>query len=97
MIRTIAVTTRVAIRSNRKIGRPDLVAGSARLGLMMLDELRPHLSSDTAPHVREQYERARRELMKLAGESGSTGFTVGADQSRTPSSRGGGGSAPGMP
>lgn len=63
-IRTIAVTTRVAVRSNAKLGRTDLIAPTARRGLELLDSLGP-LGDDTSPRVVEAYEAARAELLRL--------------------------------
>ena len=73
MIRTILVTARAAIRSNQKLGRRDLGVEGARRGLAMLDDLGARLPADTSPAVRDQYERAREELLETAGESGGEG------------------------
>ena len=92
-IRTIAVTTRAAILSNEKIGRPDLAVDSARLGLAMLDELAASLPIGTDPGLREEVERVRRELLKSAEEPGSAALTTGADEAPAPSTSGGGSSS----
>ena len=89
-IRTILVTTRVAVSSNAKIGRADLALESARRGLALLDGIRDHVSPTTAPEMREEYERARRELMGAAGGGEVTGFVIEDEASGTSSPRGGG-------
>jgi hypothetical protein len=87
-IRTIAVSTRAAVRSNRQIGRPDLSIASARRGLVMLEELHARIPAGGPDVVRERYEHARDELMKAAGESGATDVTSGGGGSVERPSRG---------
>jgi len=80
-IRTIVVTTRVAIRSHRKAGMEDLGRDSARRGAAMLAELGRTLPTDGSEAVRQAYEKAERELQELtdAEEEGPS-----ADQRPTP-------------
>lgn len=80
-IRTIAVSTRAAVRSNRQVGRRDLSVASARRGLAMLEQLRDRLPADAPDAVRDAYERARREITDAVGDLGVTSFTIGDEES----------------
>jgi hypothetical protein len=64
-IRTIVVTTRVAIRSHRKAGTDHLGRETARRGAAMLAELGRKLPADGWEAVRQAYEEADREMQEL--------------------------------
>jgi hypothetical protein len=64
-IRTIVVTTRVAINSHRKSGTNDLGPETVRRGAAMLAELGRTLPTDGSDAVRQAYEKADREMQEL--------------------------------
>ena len=68
-IRTVAVSTRAAVTTHAKVGRPDLAAESARRGLKMLGDLQGRLTPETPEDTRESFDSAMRELGAAAGPS----------------------------
>jgi hypothetical protein len=80
-IRTVAVTTRVAVRSHSKRGDADLAVASAERGLQLLDQIAQPLE-DPSSRIRELLDAARRELTELANadEAGMRAFSVDADE-----------------
>lgn len=74
-IRTIVVTTRAAVRSNAKIGRPDLASETAQRGVELLDGIGP-----VPPELRDALDAAREELARLAGQAeADVAISVGDD------------------
>lgn len=82
-IRTVAVTTRVAVKSHEKHGNGRLAAASAQRGLVLLDQLAEALDDGASTEARDAFEAARSELSALAerAEAGMTSFSIGADDS----------------
>jgi hypothetical protein len=68
-VRTILVTTRVAVRSQREAGNDGTASAAARRGLEMLGELTARLPDDAPPDVREQADAAREELTAMADDA----------------------------
>ena len=66
-VRTVAVTARAAIRSDARLGRPDLAAASARRGLTLLEQLRGELGPANPADIQDQYAAARRGTLSAAG------------------------------
>lgn len=64
-IRTIVVTTRVAVHSHRKAGNEELGRESARRGAKMLAELGRELPPDDAGTIGQTYREAERELREF--------------------------------
>ena len=78
-IRTVAVTTRVAVRSNRRTGHPEYAIASAQRGLALLDSIRQAIGPDTPSEIVDALETARRELSQLTAEGGHIAISVGDD------------------
>jgi hypothetical protein len=68
-IRTIAVSTRAAIDSSNKVGRPDAAAECAQRGLTLLDGLRDQLGADVPDEITQLFETAARDLASAARAS----------------------------
>lgn len=68
-VRTILVTTRVAVAKNSRAGRPRLRVATARRGLSMLDALDENVGLGAPREVREALDAGRRELLELAGDA----------------------------
>ena len=82
-IRTVAVTTRVAVKSHEKRGDAELAAESARRGLVLLDHIAESLDEEDSTGARHAFETARGELSGLAerAEAGMASFSIGVDDS----------------
>ena len=82
-IRTVAVTTRVAVKSHEKRGDTELAAESARRGLVLLDQIAESLDEEDSTGARHAFEIARGELSGLAerAEAGMASFSIGVDDS----------------
>ena len=65
-IRTIAVSSRAAIDSSNKIGRPDVAAECAQRGLTLLHGLRDQLGAEVPDDVNQLLEAAERDLASAA-------------------------------
>jgi hypothetical protein len=80
-IRTVAVTTRVAVKIHEKRGDAELAAESARRGLVLLDQIAESLDEDASTGARDAFETARGELSGLAerAEAGTASFSIGPD------------------
>ena len=79
-IRTVAVTTRVAVKSHEKRGDPELAAASARRGLQLLQGIGQSLDNGASSEARQAFDQARRELSVLASAGGGMRtFSVGSD------------------
>ena len=63
-IRTVVVTTRAAVRSHRRVGRPDMARESALRGLLLLTEL--GRARDLRNGAAETFAEAQRELQALS-------------------------------
>ena len=82
-IRTVAVTTRAAVRSHMKRGNTELAAESATRGLVLLDQLGETFDDDVSRQTRDLFEAARRELAALAtgDDAGITAVSIEPDDS----------------
>ena len=82
-IRTVAVTTRVAVKSHVTRGDPELAVASAERGLELLHHIQESLDEDASRPAREQLDAARRELQALAnpGEGEATAVSIEPDDS----------------
>jgi hypothetical protein len=82
-IRTVAVTTRVAVKSRVTRGDPELAIASAERGLALLDQIDQSLDEDASRPAREQLDAARRELDALANprEGETAAVSIGVDDS----------------
>lgn len=85
-IRTVAVTTRVAVKSHLSRGDPELAAASAERGLELLEQIDRSLDEGVHGPARELLDAARRELTALAnpGTGGTTPVSIEADDSSAP-------------
>jgi hypothetical protein len=82
-IRTVAVTTRVAVKSHAGRGDSELAVASAERGLELLDQIDQSLDENASRPARDQLDAARRELTALAnpGEGDATAVSIEPDDS----------------
>ena len=78
-IRTVAVTTKVAVRSNRGTGHPELATATAERGLALLDSIGERLDAGTSSEILEALESARDELLQLLDVDQSVAISIGDD------------------
>jgi hypothetical protein len=82
-IRTVAVTTRVAVKSHERRGDAELAAETARRGLVLLDQIAESLDEEASTGARDAFETARGELSGLAARAvaGTASFSIEVDDS----------------
>ena len=82
-IRTVAVTTRVAVASHERRGDPDLAIASAERGLELLEDIGKSLDDDASTETMESFAAVHRELTALASprRDARPAFSIGADDS----------------